>query len=435
MWFRLLTGLVTLVLCAGAAEKPLTPEQKRLNAESFEYVWTTVRDKHWDPKLNGIDWQAVHDELRPKLDKAKTMDQARGIMMDMLSRLKETHFGIEPADVYEDLGGADDSDGKSKPSHEGSPGISVRVLDGRAIVTAVDADSPADRAGVKPGWEIVRIGGTELSKRIKRIHEKFADSTLHDLLEERSVSTLLTGDVGSNVKVSFVDGTNRALDVGLSRARTRGVLAQFGNLPPLYFWVESKKLDPDIGMVRFNIFFQPDTLVKAVQDTVHACKDCKGMIVDVRGNPGGIGGLAMGLSGWFVDKPGQQLGTMYMRGTKLNFAVFARPDSFHGPLAILVDGCSASTSELFAEGLKDLGRARIFGSRSAGAALPSVFERLPNGDGFQYAIANYISFGGKPLEGNGVIPDVEVKLTRQALLAGRDPVLDAAVNWIENQKN
>jgi carboxyl-terminal processing protease len=100
-----------------------------------------------------------------------------------------------------------------------------------------------------------------------------------------------------------------------------------------------------------------------------------------------------------------------------------------------VDSNSASTSEIFAGGLKDLDRARVFGTRTAAAALPSMIERLPNGDGFQYAMANYISKGGKPLEGLGVVPDVEVKLTREALLAGHDPVIDAAVEWIKKQRN
>jgi C-terminal processing protease CtpA/Prc len=59
---------------------------------------------------------------------------------------------------------------------------------------------------------------------------------------------------------------------------------------------------------------------------------------------------------------------------------------------------------------------------------------LPNGDAFQYAFANYVSVGGKALEGNGVVPDVKVPLTREALLAGQDPVIDAAVRWIRTQK-
>jgi carboxyl-terminal processing protease len=85
--------------------------------------------------------------------------------------------------------------------------------------------------------------------------------------------------------------------------------------------------------------------------------------------------------------------------------------------------------------MQDLKRARVFGMRTAGAALPSMFERLPNGDGFQYAIANYISEGGKQLEGNGVIPDETVGPSRRALLEGRDPALDRALEWIAASKN
>ena len=70
--------------------------------------------------------------------------------------------------------------------------------------------------------------------------------------------------------------------------------------------------------------------------------------------------------------------------------------------------------------------------RTAGAALPSMIEKLPNGDGFQYAIANYISKGGAALEGGGVTPDVEIPHSREALLAG-DAVLDAAIQWIDEQ--
>jgi carboxyl-terminal processing protease len=120
-----------------------------------------------------------------------------------------------------------------------------------------------------------------------------------------------------------------------------------------------------------------------------------------------------------------------MRDTTLNFVVNPRPEVFRGPVAILLDATSASTAEILAGGLQELGRAQVFGTRSAAAALPSLFVRLPNGDGFQYAVANYVSAAGKPLEGIGVKPDVEVRLTREALLAGRDPVIDAALQWIE----
>ncbi len=107
--------------------------------------------------------------------------------------------------------------------------------------------------------------------------------------------------------------------------------------------------------------------------------------------------------------------------------------AYRGRVAILVDGSSASTSEIFAGGMQDLKRARIFGTHTAGAALPSFIEKLPNGDGFQCAEANYISEGGKVLEGVGVTPDVEAPPTRELLLAGRDAALESALNWIHNQ--
>ena len=169
-------------------------------------------------------------------------------------------------------------------------------------------------------------------------------------------------------------------------------------------------------------------------DAVQQCAHCDGIVIDLRGNPGGIGAMAMGMAGWLVKQTGERLGVMYMRGATLNFFINPRAEAFEGPVAVLVDGSSASTSEIFAGGLKDLGRARIFGTRTAAAALPSVITRLPNGDGFQYAVANYISQGGKALEGNGVVPDVEVKLTREALLAGHDTVVDAALDWIRKQR-
>src|SRR2546421_10348916 len=94
---------IFLLACACAAQT-LTPAERQLNLDSFEKVWQTVRDKHWDPKINGVDWQAVHDELRPKVEAAKTTGESRAVMSEMLDRLKQTHFGILPADVYSEIG-------------------------------------------------------------------------------------------------------------------------------------------------------------------------------------------------------------------------------------------------------------------------------------------------------------------------------------------
>jgi carboxyl-terminal processing protease len=424
--------VLAIVGATAAAGQPATPAERNANIDSFEKVWTTVRDKHWDPKLGGLDWQAVHDELRPKVEAAKTADAVREILNDMVGRLKQTHFGIFSGTVYHDLDASTDK--QEKDSGEANPGIDLRVLESHAIVTSVDAGSPAAAKGVKPGWEIVRIGKSEVPPVVARIQEQFKDSTLLDLRLSRSVLSRLAGSTGSTVSMEFLDGAGAKVSMDLDRAAPRGKIVRMGNLPPSPAWSEWRKLPQNVGYVRFNIFLDPEGLTRTMEEAIKGCRDCRGFVLDVRGNPGGIGGLAMGVAGWFTDQAGLQLGTEYLRGLTVKFAIFPRAEPFRGPLAVLVDGCSASTSEILAGGLKDIHRARLFGTRTAAAALPSIIERLPNGDGFQYAIANYISQGGKPLEGIGAIPDEEIPVTRRQLLEGKDPALDAAVEWIRKQK-
>ena len=421
---RVLTLLLVLL---ASAEGALSPAERQRNIESFEYVWKTVRDKHWDPKLNGVDWQAVHDELRPQLEKADSMEKARSVMAEMLDRLKQSHFGIIPAEAYGQMQ-------LGQGSQDGSTGLDVRVIAGRVLVTSMEKDSSAAAAGIRPGWEVLAIDDKELGPVIERITKFFKKSTLRVLMAYAEVVHRLRGKPGSAARLRLRNGENQTANLSVARVQRRGVRSQLGFLPAMYVWAESRKLEGGIGYLAFNMFMDPENVMKTAADAITSCLDCKGFVIDLRGNPGGIGAMAMGLAGWFVEEKGLRLGTMYTRETSLRFVVNPRPLTYRGPLAILVDGCTGSTAEVFSGGMKDIQRARIFGSRTAGAALPSAIEKLANGDGFQYAFANYISEGGKPLEGVGVLPDVEVELTRESLLQGRDRVLEAAVDWVKQQK-
>jgi carboxyl-terminal processing protease len=99
-----------------------------------------------------------------------------------------------------------------------------------------------------------------------------------------------------------------------------------------------------------------------------------------------------------------------------------------------VDGLSGSASECFTGGMQSLGRARVFGQVSMGQALPALFDRLPNGDVLIHAYGDFVTADGTRLEGRGVIPDEVVPLTREALAAGRDPALEAALAWIDGRQ-
>jgi carboxyl-terminal processing protease len=419
---------VAIVCASLACAQDATNVQNRLNRESFEFIWTTIRDQYWDPTFGGLNWDAVHDELQPAIERASTMGQARQVMRQMIDRLGKSHFGIIPSDVYGDL------DEREEAAGTATAGLDVRVLEGKAIVTSVEEGSSAATMGVHAGWEILRVDGVSVAPALHRIAELDGNSTMRELHLARSVLTKLSGTAGTAVRVEFLDGAGRLVTKQIERSEPPGAVARFGYLPPMHVWFRSRRIGGDIGYIAFNLFLDPARLMPEFGDALKSCAECRGVIIDLRGNPGGLGIMALGMAGWFMDKADARLGTMHTRQAPLKFTVNPRQPTYTGRVAFLVDGCSASTSEIFAGGMKDLGRARVFGTRTAGAALPSAIDRLPNGDGFQHALADYISEGGRPLEGVGVIPDVGVKLTREALLAGRDPVEDAAIEWIRTRK-
>jgi len=416
---------IAFLLCAAVAPAQLTPRQKTQALASFEVVWQTVRDRHYDPKLNGLDWQAIHDATRPRVASAQSMDEVRGILTGMVSKLGASHYAIIPADYYDPI---DDT----SASGDATPGITPTIIDGKAVVESVDPDSPAARAGIHPGMVLDGIDGAKVAPMLR-----LADNT-KDLesqrIVERSVKRKLSGSPDKAIGLDVVDENGEAKHVEVERAEPKGKMVAFGNLPETRLVFEARRLVGGAGYIHFNEFLDPVSIMPQFDAAMRDFAKAPGVILDLRGNPGGLGIMAMGIAGFFIDKDGLKLGEMKMREANLKFVIFPRAETYAGPLAILVDAGSASTSEILAQGLQDLKRARIFGTRTAGAALPSDIVRLPDGDGFQYAQASYTSVNGKVLEGAGVTPDVEVRETRQALLAGRDPVLEAAEDWIHSSK-
>jgi carboxyl-terminal processing protease len=405
--------------------RSLTPELVAKNVESFEVVWKTVRDRHFDPKLGGTNWQAVHDELRPKVERAKTMADARAAMTDAVERLGQTHFAIIPSGLYEDLENPNEGPGEL--------GLDIRLLDGRVIVTEVKQGSPASKAGVKPGWIIDKIDSKPASEILKTADAAYSGSGLVAAYKAIAIIRRLHGQVGSAIKIDFLDGKDKPINRELTAIEPTGVPANFGNLPTFYVHFSARRVDGSVEYVSLNVFFDAVNVMKQFGEVIERNRDADGLVIDLRGNPGGIGIMSFAIANWFVTEPGKKLGTLITRSAQANFPLNPRARPYEKPVAVLVDELSMSTSEILAGGLRDLKLARIFGTKTPGAALPSVVEVLPNGDRFQFAIANYISAGGKPLEGIGVVPDEITPLTRAALLEDRDPALDAAVRWIRSK--
>ncbi len=416
------------LLLAFVCPSPIVDDAQH-HLASFERVWSIINDKHWDLKGTGVDWKAVHETYLPRAQKAKTRDDMRKVMRDMIHELGQTHFGILGAERYEEL----DNLKAGMPWGTGDPGFKVRVVDGRVFVVSTRHQSPAAKH-VPVGSEIVRFSEKDMREAVKTAEKAFEDAQQKSLYLNLTLNDLFSGPEGDSFDLLIrAPGTESDQVVTVGWVKSLGQVEHLGNLPPVSFEYESKVIDQNIGYVAFNIWLMP--LIQRFPQSLKEFGDTRGMIIDLRGNSGGIGFLANSIAGYMVSERGKKLGTMNSLDSQINFFINPRApqEQFDRPIAVLIDGGSASTSEIFAAGMSDLGRVRLVGSRTAGAALPSVVESLPNGDRFQYAIADYISAGGLKIEGHGVEPDLAAPHTLESLGHGHDAALKAATQWILQQ--
>lgn len=408
-------------------ETALAPERIEAHLASFDLIWNTINARHWSPQhLEDVGWEAARDELRPLVETADTDGEAVAILSDLLDRLRLSHYQIIPAEAYDD---------QERASGEGVSGISVRIIDDQAVVFRVEPDSPGAKAGVQTGWTIETIRDRSVAEGLDRLREREeATGDRPGVFSSMAIEGRLRGSIGEALPVTFLDETDTPRTVELVLAKSTDPMFEAVNLPPMPVHIRFEALDSGVGYFTFSAFLDPMRLMPEFQKAVEASRELDGLIIDLRGNLGGIILLCNGIGGWLLtESQTAELGRMSMRDSDIRLVLNRRANPLNKPIAVLIDERSISSAEILAGGLKDTGIARIFGSTSAGMSLPSVVEPMPNGDNFQYAFANYISASGRELEKHGVEPHEPVTLTRQALIAGSDPALEAALQWIRSQ--
>ncbi len=415
-------------LAAMALVAALAGAQVPDGVEAFDAAWTLVRDSHFDKSMNGVDWDAVRTELRPRAAAASSVAELRAVIRVMLGRLGLSHFALVPSTA--DVPGPEGDLGAN-------PGLDVRLVDHSLLVTRVEPGL----ADVHPGWRLMKIGPTDVSDQSPAAA---ADNPrLAGVEAWRVAQSLLRGPAGSKVDIVFEDGRGQLQPRTLERWPDQGQPVTVGSLPTMFVRVDSaRRRTPGgatAGVIAFNVWMP--AVDARFQKAMDDFRGADGIVIDLRGNPGGLAAMIMGISGHFFTGR-LTLGVMKTRDAELRFvtnprlvnASGERVAPFSGPVAILVDGMSGSASECFAGGMQSLGRARIFGQPSMGQALPALFDRLPNGDLLIHAYGDFVTSNGRRLEGRGVIPDESQPLRRGDLLAGRDRPLDAALAWIDREK-
>ena len=272
-------------LLAGLLGPVMAIEQEGANLASFEQVWSAVRERHWQKERIGRAWDQALDELRRDPERTRSAAEVRPVIARLLAKFGQSHFEIIPLEAYENL-----EDGRL--SSIAQPGFDFRLIDGEVVVTHGDGL-------VHPGWTLLKIGQEDVGRLLEKVKavvsgEREAQLFAHSLLRHR-----LSGRAGDRIDVTF------GLPGGKSRATTiqlmeNGHLVKFGNLPPIVMQIASRRLTVEIGYFRFNVFFDPEWLQAELGRTVRECSDCRGFILDLLENLGGMVALTSAVAAWFL---------------------------------------------------------------------------------------------------------------------------------------
>jgi carboxyl-terminal processing protease len=400
---RAVTLLIALLLLTSAA----APQKKnksvsQVRQKTFEKVWKIVNEEFYDPNFGGVDWNKVRERYAPQAAAVKTDAELYDLLNKMLGELKVSHMVVLTPDELQRLGGV-----------PVSTGLGLREIDKQIVVTRVLENSSAAKAGINPGYVVVKIDG----EAVKNIEE---------------ASKKLKGAPNTTLQLLFLDAKDQLKEITLERAvlsgAEKGRLGAGLNISALF---EAKRLENNIGYIRFSNFVK--VLDEEIEAAIESMKDARGIIVDLRGNSGGDDSVALKMANLFFEKETLLMVTKTRDGEELDYKAKPEKNPFLGKLVILVDEFSGSASEQFSAGMQESQRAFIIGKTTKGEDLEADIAELPTGAIFIYARGKPRTPKGVVIEGRGVIPNREVNLSRKELLAGRDAQLQAALDYIINQ--
>ena len=320
--------------------------------ESFQIVWQTVNDLFYDPKFGGVDWAKVRERYEPLVSKARSDQEFHGLLQQMLNELHQSHFMVIPRDAIpkirvpkEPAGSTASNTGAEDPEESldnlnfkltdrllTGIGIDLRVLDGSAVVTRVEPGSTAARAGLRPGFVIKKVDERSLDSVIAEIEKHpLWGSIIRPELPVFLIAGFINGEqTASPVRLGFLDARNRLRTISIKRERLKGEMsAPIGNLPSMYTEFESRRLPGGLGYIRFNAFVP--SLMERLCAALRTMKDAPGIILDLRGNQGGLLGMIGGLMG-LLETNLTSIGTMQTRTGSLPLVVFPQTAPYSGRL-------------------------------------------------------------------------------------------------------
>ncbi len=278
-------------------------------------------------------------------------------------------------------------------------GAEIEKRSGNLTIVAPLEGSPAQKAGLRAKDIIIEIDGAETT-----------DMQLDEAIDK------IRGKKGSVVKLTVIrEGAGQPIEVSVTRDTI------------VVKSVTSEIRSDNIGYIKMSQFGEDteDLLNKAVDEMI--AKKPKGLIIDVRNNPGGFLDTAVDAGGLFLKDRAVIVKEKNKAGDVQELRPKTSPKLTDMPIVILVNGGSASASEIFAGALQDYGRAKLVGEQTYGKGSVQQLESVAGGGAVRITVAQWLTPKDRAINKVGIKPDIEIKLTEDDVKANRDPQLDRAI--------
>lgn len=359
----------------------------------FDKTWKVINREYYEPSLNNQNWYRWKEHYRNKI---KTEEDARVAIDTMIASLNEPYTRFMPKKDFEDLT-------TSITSKIYGIGVNIYSNAGKIEIFNVMPATPADFAQLKQGDIITAVNGKDING-----------------MNVSDVAAIVRGPENSVVELTILRN-NKKLTKKIKRKEIK------------IKSVKSSILDNHIGYIQILSFMSgttPNEFLEALENT----KNTDSLILDLRGNTGGLLDNAVFIADMFINN-GTIVDIIYRNGYKKSIKAQDEHFGMHKPVVVLVNGASASASEILSGALKDTHKATLIGRKTFGKGLVQKVVPLSNQTGVNVTIARYLTPNGTDINKLGIKPDIEVGNEFDFFVGNqKDEQLEKAKEVLNNDK-
>lgn len=345
----------------------------------FDKAWSIVQHDFYESELNGQKWERWKKHYKGKIKTDADANVAINTMLESLddpySRyLDKTNYAEQNSSINSKISGI---------------GVNISSIGGKTYVVSVIEDTPAYQAKLKNGDIIIKVNGKDISG-----------------MKTSEVADIVRGPENTEVELTIL----RQKAVFKKKIKRKEI-----KIKTVKSSVDKKQ---NIGYIQVLTFIgttTPDEFLAALENT----EKTKGLIIDLRGNTGGLLPNAIFIANMFINN-GNLVSIVGRNGYKRN--IYAQHSDYivDKPVLVLVDGASASASEILSGALKDYHKAKLLGTKTFGKGMVQKIIPMPNETGLNLTIAKYLTPMGHDINKKGIEPDIEVKLSENDIAHRND---------------